>query len=151
MWENLIKILNQFGERFIDEYKTKLDDEDVNATYTLSNSVSYYIEFEGNTFEVSINLKEYWKYVENGRKAGKWPPLNAIKDWVMKKPIIPRPMNNGKLPTLNQLAFLIQRKIGMEGIEARPLFQMTFQEVMDEFDERIYDAIEQDILESLNS
>ena len=151
MWENLIKILNQFGERFIDEFKTKLDDEDVNATYTLSNSVSYYIEFEGNTFEVSINLKEYWKYVENGRKAGKWPPLNAIKDWVMKKPIIPRPMNNGKLPTLNQLAFLIQRKIGMEGIEARPLFQMTFQEVMDEFDERIYDAIEQDILESLNS
>jgi hypothetical protein len=46
-------------------------------------------------------LPEYWKYVEDGRKSGKYPPLETIKKWIEVKPVLPRPLANGKLPTTN--------------------------------------------------
>ena len=106
MFENTIKVLNKFGELLVKEYKQSLVDNNVNTTKkTLYNSVTYLVENNNNTFEVKIELEDYWKYVEYGRKAGKFPPFNAIKEWIQIKPIIPRPYN-GKLPTLNQLTLI---------------------------------------------
>ena len=38
-----------------------------------------------------------------------WPPRDAILKWIDVKPIIPRPDDNGRIPSPKQLAFLIGR------------------------------------------
>lgn len=54
----------------------------------------------------------YAQQLETGRNAGKFPPIDAIKQWIEDKGIASR--LNGEI-TKNQLAFLIARKIAREG------------------------------------
>lgn len=145
-WTNVIDVLNDFGKFLVEEYKDQLILNDVNATDTLYNSVKLLpIKVTNGYFEVQLSLEDYWKYVENGRKAGKWPPISAIAKWIEIKPVLPRPMDNGKLPTTQQLAFLISRKIGLEGIAPRPLLQKSVDNVWDVFEEYIAEAFAKDL------
>ena len=138
-------VLNDFGKFLVEEYKDRLILNDVNASDELYNSITYKVEQGRNTFEVKLELADYWKYVENGRKAGKWPPISAIQKWIEIKPVLPRPMDNGKLPTTQQLAFLIARKIGLEGIKPRPLLQQSVDEVWNVMNEYIAEAFTKDL------
>ena len=138
-------VLNDFGKFLVEEYKDRLILNDVNASDELYNSITYKVEQGRNTFEVKLELADYWKYVENGRKAGKWPPISAIQKWIEIKPVLPRPMDNGKLPTTQQLAFLIARKIGLEGIKPRPLLQQSVDEVWNVMNEYIAEAFAKDL------
>lgn len=144
-FNNVESVLNDFGKYLVEEYKEQLILNDVNASDGLYNSVRYIFNKNGGTFEVSLELAHYWKYVENGRKAGKWPPISKIKDWIEIKPVLPRPMANGKLPTTNQLAYLIARKIGLEGIAPRPLLQRSVDNVWEVFEEFIAEAFAKDL------
>lgn len=146
MFENLTSVLNDFGKFLVEEYRDKLILENVNASDTLYNSVKYMVERGENVFEVKLNLAFYWKYVENGRRAGgKMPPISAIEKWIEVKPVLPRPMTNGKLPTNRQLAYLIARKIAVEGIAPRPLLQQSVDEVLNVMKQHITEALVKDL------
>lgn len=112
--DNIQNIANQVVEL----YKKQLDSQGINASSTLSKTATATVELNGNKLLISLNLEPYWKYVEYGRRAGKMPPIDAIVEWVRIKPIIPNPIN-GKIPDSRQLAYLIARKIGREGVEGR--------------------------------
>ena len=151
MFENLTSVLNDFGKFLVEEYKDKLILEDVNASDSLYNSVTYMIEKNNTTYEVKLNLLHYWKYVERGRRAGaKMPPISAIEKWIEVKPVLPRPMSNGKLPTNKQLAYLIARKISIDGIAPRPLLQQSVDEVWRNMQEFIADALAKDMQKEIN-
>ena len=116
-FENLKKALDIFINDFIQTYKGLLIRDDKKASGNLISSIKpIEIEFSNNKMSGSISLASYWKYVEYGRKAGKFPPINKILKWIEIKPVIPRP-NNGIKPTNKQLAFLISRKIARDGIK----------------------------------
>lgn len=144
-FKNTISVLNDFGKFLVEEYKDKLILNNVNASDTLYNSVTYMVKNGNSVFEVQLSLEDYWKYVENGRKPGKWPPISAIEKWIEIKPVLPRPMANGQLPTNKQLAFLIARKIGLEGIAPRPLLQQSIEEVWDIMREYLEEALAKDV------
>lgn len=110
---------------FVVELKNRLTANKTNASGTLSNSIRGIVKQNGKYIVISIQLEDYWQYVENGRKAGKYPPINAIKKWISVKPVFPRPLKSGKLPTANQLAFLIARKISKFGIKPKPFLKPT--------------------------
>lgn len=95
-------------------YRQQLEEDGVNASGALATFTTEY-EYDGQKFVLYFNLVDYWKYAENGRGPGKFPPLDAIKNWIQVKPIAPVPNANGKVPSTNQLAFLISRKIAREG------------------------------------
>lgn len=115
--ENLLATLRDYSQRVEQDYKDRLIADDKKATGTLINSISTQVKTSnGLVYDVVINLADYWRYVEEGRKPGKFPPPDAILKWIKVKPVIPRPYN-GKVPTQKQLAFLIGRKIATEGIE----------------------------------
>lgn len=103
------------------------------------------IEIKYDKMLIYFNLEDYWKYVEYGRKSGKYPPINKIKEWIRIKPIVPRAIN-GKVPTTNQLAFLISRKIANEGIEAKNYLENTLNESEDLI-ERLAERIAEQIIE----
>lgn len=150
-WDNLTKVLNEFGQLLVTEYKEALIMNDKNASDGLYNSVRYILDNKTKgQLSINLELMDYWKYVENGRKAGKWPPISAIQRWIEIKPVLPRPMANGKLPTNEQLAFLIARKIGLEGIAPQPLLKQSLDNVMDVMMEFIEEAIAKDIQTDLD-
>lgn len=142
---NLTNVLNDFGRFLVDEYKDNLILNDKNASNDLYNSINYSIKKGNKEFNVLLELNHYWKYIENGRKAGKMPPISKIEEWIKVKPVLPRPNSNGTLPTTKQLAYLIARKIGLEGIKPQPLLQQSLDDVMGVMIEFIEEAIYKDL------
>ena len=75
------------------------------------------------------------------------PPIDAIEGWVKIKPVVPNAIN-GKVPSSRQLAFLIARKIGREGIPAkRPLEATLYSDVT----EQVIQDIKNEIIRQLNN
>lgn len=144
-WPNLQAALYDFTNAFIEEYKRRLIEDGKSASGNLIDSISLpNIEYVGNGYEASISLADYWKYVEYGRKPGKFPPPNVILNWIRVKPVLPRPVN-GITPTENQLAFLIGRKIATEGIEPGNQFEETLDRMLTEYESILSEAISADL------
>ena len=141
---NVVQFLNDFGKELADKYQRKIVNDDSVASGKLLNSIRYIFNKNNTSFEISMEMAEYWKYVEDGRKSGKFPPISAIREWVKVKPVIPRPYN-GKLPTENQLAFLISRSISKKGIRPRPIFDDSLDDAMRDFENGLEDAFTKDV------
>lgn len=112
---NLAEALKMYGDYLVEEYRKNLKESGHFASGKLYSSLHTEIVAGGNTYDVNLYLEDYYKYVEHGRMAGNRPPINKILDWIRIKPVLPRPDKNGKLPTEEQLAFLISRSIGRIG------------------------------------
>lgn len=109
------------------------------ATGSLSD-FTYHINLNGSYFELIFSLQYYYYYVEYGRRAGKQPPIEPIEEWIRVKPIIPYAIN-GKVPDTRQLAFLIARKIGREGIEGKkPLTNAMYSDKAEDIIQEIKQA-----------
>ena len=121
--------LDEYAEKAKELYKRKLTDKGINASYKLLNSVETVVRRNDDEFIVTINLEDYWIYVENGRGPGKFPPIDKILEWIMVKPVIPYSDSRGRLPTEEQLAFLIARKIAEQGTEGRNVLYETVDEL----------------------
>lgn len=146
-FDNLQIALDSFINDFIYTYKILLIRDDKKASGNLISSLKpVNIQFKNNKYEADISIASYWKYVEYGRRPGKFPPINKILNWIKVKPVIPRPMNGLKPPTEPQLAFLIARKIARDGIKAGN----QFKEALDMTWNRHYNNISNAITEDLN-
>lgn len=117
--------IKKITDDFVVELKNRLTANGSNASGDLAKSIRGVVKQNGKYIVISIQLEDYWQFVENGRKAGKYPPINAIRKWISVKPVLPRPTKSGKLPTDNQLAFLIARKISKFGIKPKPFLKPT--------------------------
>lgn len=144
-WTHLNNVLMEFADRFIELARNDLETNGTNASWNLFNSMTPIVDIEDNHYSVKIELADYWKYVENGRLPGKFPPLNRIKEWIEIKPVIPYMDKNGRLPTTDQLAFLIGRKIAEEGTEPQKFFEKNKRVAVSEFKDSINEAIDADV------
>jgi len=147
---NLMNVLEQYKEEVIRVYKNKITDNDINASYQLMNSIQGQIQVQNQLFQVSLNLAKHWEYVEYGRKAGKWPNIQAIRQWISVKPVLPRPIN-GKLPTPQALTFLISRAIKDRGIKPKPILATTITEVNETYIPLILEALKTDLNTNINA
>lgn len=144
-FEHTAAALQAYGDAVAAAYKEELLGDDRIATGDLIRSVKAVVTRTGGAqFEVSLDLAEYWKYVEYGTRPH-WPPSDAIREWITAKPILPRPFANGKLPTLEQLTFLIQRKIARFGTKGSNTLRHTLEEVNAEWMEQIAAALAEDV------
>lgn len=146
-WRHLYEVLNEFGDRFIELARENLDNNGTNASRTLYQSFEKIIEIGEDSFSVKISLADYWSYVENGRGPGKYPPRDKIREWIEMKPVPIEPGMNGKTPSVESVAFLISRKIATEGTEAQPFFEPAKEQAISEFEDRISQAISDDVME----
>ena len=143
---NLAQILQDLAHDVAENYKEHLELHDHVASGDLLRSISTEIEVRGTTYIVWLNLADYWKYVEYDTKPH-WPPVDAIRRWIFIKPVIPRPLANGKLPTADQLAFLIGRKIATFGTKGAHDLQDTKDAVLPMYEERLLEALQRDTLD----
>lgn len=154
MWEHLTETLIKYAELLVTTYKSKLDNEGITASGKLRDSVQYQVQFGDTSIEVGLMLLDYYKWVEGGRlptmKGGNGELKEKIREWIKVKPVLPRPMDNGKLPTEEQLAYLISRKIHKFGYDGRQPLKRSIEEVNDQMLIEIKYAILEDLKADIN-
>lgn len=142
---HLRAVLMEYGIAVRNLYQDRLILHDRIASGKLLNSVdNVRVDFDGTTYEVKLDLAEYWRYVEMDTEPH-WPPPGALLKWISYKISMPRPMKNGKLPTPEQLDFLIRRKIAVFGTEGIPDLTDSVQDMNTAFRERIAEALAADM------
>ena len=138
------EVLERYGREFIELYKLNLANSGRTASGGLVDSLRYNVVLDNTTFAVDITLRGYWKYIEDGTRPH-WPPVSAIRQWIDIKPVIPRPFDNGKLPSPDQLAFLIARKISNEGTRGINDFERANNELFEQMQMSIAEAVTEDL------
>ena len=143
-FNNLLTVLDEYRMEVEEIYRQNLVAGDHVATGDLIKNITYRIEQGLGQIEVTLSLEDYWKWVENDTKPH-FPPLDKILEWVKVKPVLPVTSYNGKLPTQEQLAFLIARKISEKGTEGTHDLDRAITEANERFEQRIGEAISMDI------
>ena len=146
-FNNLQQVLDDFTKDVAETYKGLLLRDGKNATGELISSIKPMTpELANGTFQCSLSLAPHWKYVENGRRPGKFPPIDNILDWVKAKPELARPNRlDRKEITPKQLAFLVARKIAAKGIQPGNQLEEAMDIVYARWKDRIDAAITADI------
>lgn len=153
--ENLdLTTIKDIVAEFTEEVKNALQNNGSNASGALSKSIKGIVKMNGKYLTVSLSMEDYWQYIEYGTPPH-FPPVDKIKEWIKVKPVLPRPLENGKLPTENQLAFLIGNKIKKFGTKPKPFVYNTMEnfnligKVYDETLRLVIEQIQKQITESL--
>lgn len=156
-WTNLQAALQGYGEALVEKYRWKLEEKNIRNTGTLGDTVRVIVETpNAGVYELSLGLEEYYKYIEEGVNGmeknqgspytrGKYPPPDAIQQWIRTKPIAPYASQNGKIPSERELAFLIGRKIALEGTEGRHPLGDSIEEIQEFWMGEIEKALERDV------
>ena len=146
-FNNLQQVLDDFTKDVAETYKSLLLRDGKNATGELISSIRPMTpELVDGTFQCSLSLAPHWKYVENGRRPGKFPPIDNILDWVKAKPQLARPNRlDRKEISPKQLAFLVARKIATSGIQPGNQLEEAMDIVYARWKDRIDAAITADI------
>lgn len=123
----------------------------------------------GNKIVITVNLPEYWKFIEEGvkgtknvrnntgssayRYSDKQPPISAIRQFMRSRAVVPRSgfgKQNNKEQQLNSLAFVIARKIKEDGLEAFPFYSRAVtQERLDAFKRRYTDLYKEEFFRNV--
>jgi hypothetical protein len=151
-FDNLNNTLYSFVTDFVETYKSLLIRDGKNPKGDLIRTLKPIgIEFTSNQMSGSIEIADYWKYVEYGRRPGKFPPPDAIIEWVKTRPVIPRAKNGLKPPTDKQISFLVSRKISEKGIAAGNQYTKALDICWNRWKDKIEEAVSQDIQNYLNT
>lgn len=85
-----------------------------------------------------------FKFIQDGRGAGKkQPPSGIIKSWLIQKKIKPHAVD-GKKPTLDGLAFVIARSIGIKGIKPTDIIGKVLQKTKANIKSKLRYALRKD-------
>ena len=152
----LQKVLQDLADDIRVNYKEHLESSD---RYTqerkLIDSVKTQVVVGEKAFEITMTLQDYWKYVEEGVQGSRnanspyrnpgWKAYPFILRWIDIKPVIPRPLSNGKLPTPSQLGYLITRGIVEHGTQGSHDLEKVKEGVIPWYRERITAALGHDM------
>lgn len=138
--ENTKQVIDELVKEVAEVYKQNLIADGKVASGKLVNSIKPIpIENDVDGYIGNISVVDYAKFVESGRKPGKFPPPNKILDWVKIK--FP------SAPTLRQqqISFLVSRKIAKEGIPAGNHLKEAINQVWPKYSAMIDEAIKKDL------
>lgn len=152
----LQRVLQEYAKEAEEVYKYQIALGRKNASRKLTDNITSNVKVGDQSYEVTLTLQEYWKYIEGGRKGtissppgAEWsagfPPVGVLVNWIQVKPVLPRPDANGKLPSPKALAYLIGRKIEQEGIKPFPALKTTREELDKIYHERLSEALGHDV------
>lgn len=159
-----IDILNGYGKKITDALRENLKEKDRYASGSLYGSIiAMPVKVYGQKIELIINMNEYWRWVDEGRKKGsKQPPPQAMikhvavrgerynntltkmqTEYKNKKGLtVKRKKKLTRLQANKQLAFLIGRGIKKKGI--KPTYFAT-----EVFESSLIDNLKKDLAKAV--
>lgn len=132
--------MSRFGARLVEELadelvghlrevaedaRRTLDAEGINYTHDTANGL--YAELTSAdpaalTVEAEVGSHgRHARYVNDGRRPGKWPPEKPIRDWLRVKKGVPEG------PELRRRTFLLRRAIGRRGTRPTRFLDRAFE------------------------
>jgi len=129
--DGILRIVQNWGNELIAQMQNRLRINKTNATSSLSQSINPEIKGTQSGYRLTVLMEDYWQYVEEGRRAGKMPPIKNIYEWIRYK----RPMQDkiqqspDKIAATKSLAYVIARKIGQKGTKAQPFVTPSLKQV----------------------
>lgn len=147
-YTHLVAALEEFGVAARNAYQDELIRGNKIASGRLLNSVEVSVEQHGYRYDVVLHLEDYWKWVEEGRPPGKLPPVSKILEWVLVKPVLPKPSMTGRIPTPQSLAWAISKSIANKGVEPFPALARTVPATVDQFSQKLAEAFAQDVADA---
>ena len=128
----LNEALTKIGNDIIKDARSTLKKQGHRATGKLMDSMKAVV----NKSELTFELESYARYVDQGRRPGKYAPVKAIKDWCKVKGID------------QSLAYVINRSIYENGIKPSLFFTNAFEAYEENLDE-VLDKYVDTLLEDL--
>lgn len=103
----------------VGQLRNSAEAKGLDASGNLLASITFRPEVLGDTMRFQLILPDYYKWVDEGRKPGKFPPIEPILQWMKQKGIVPRNTRGKRLKTtdksLKNLAYIIRRSIAKKG------------------------------------
>ena len=146
------KVIDDFSDKLTSEVKKNLSDS--KSSGRLQSSLKITDKESSDDFSIIIEMEEYGTYVDEGRKPGKGVPVDNLKKWIVQKGITFNSQTKSKQTTeqkINSLAFLINRKIKKEGIEAKNFLSDALDELTPKFADDVANSFADDLIDDLFS
>ena len=122
----------QYGAELVRRLQRGLIDNKKLATGSLIGEMSYEVKQDASgRVVVRVFTQDYFRFVDQGRRPGKQPPLEPIKQWTRIK-LIPE-----------KFAFPIARKIGEVGIRGINILNPTIDQLTVDFVDEYGELMEQ--------
>ena len=150
-FDNTQTALRQIGGLTVQRLSQGLKESNSDASGELDKSIGFKIRSSSKKIELYIEMLDYWGAVDEGRKAGKMPPIDKIREW-LTYPNVRDKMRFGQSDAQfteserNSLAYLIARKIGREGTKGTDFATNVFTSslITKELPAALTDAIAED-------
>lgn len=144
------KVVEAFNEKLQSKALKNLSDS--KSSGRLQSSLKVTDKASSGDFEIFIEMEEYGKYVDEGRKPGKGAPIADLKKWIVEKGLQLRDSTKSTQTTeqkINSLAFLINRKIKKKGINATNFLKDALDELTPKFADDLAGAYADDIVDEI--
>lgn len=155
-------LLNKHGRELVAALEKALPRK-ADATGELRNSIRFTIERFGTSYHFELRLADYYKWVDEGRKPGKRPPLDSIIKWIKDKRLVITKQNKlqtktkgSKLQKISddmqksrQLAFAISNKIAKKGTKGTNFYSSTVPQWLEDLKIELPKALKRDVLVEL--
>ena len=141
------QVLERLKDDLVMEFKSQMDQNDLNATGKLKDSIGGVVKKSPNLLTLNVFAKPYFQYVDDGRGQGKMPPLEKIMKWVQAKGL--GKSSNIKSKRVNRLrdvAWSIAKVIGEKGTIER--FNYGGAKIISFVDQKYRNIITQEITKS---
>ena len=138
------KVLDNYKKVLVNDLKRQLNKPNSNLDKSISARKL------NNKIGIGVYMNEYGINVNQGRSAGKFPPVDKIKDWIIRNDIQSKTINSAKPSTLSQLAFLIGRSIEKKGIRPTRFIDIVIDKVEPKLTLDLANAYLRDLNEELD-
>jgi len=130
--DGILRVVQNWGNELIAQMQNRLRANKKNASSSLSQSIEPQIkQARADNLRLTILMEDYWQYVEDGRRAGKMPPIKNIYEWIQNKRPVQQKIaqSPNRIAATKSLAYVIARKIGQKGTKAQPFVTPSLKKV----------------------
>lgn len=116
-FENTSAALRQVGGLITSRLSQGLQENNAIASGSLDESITFRAFNQSNSLGIEIEMLDYWEYVDEGRKAGRMPPVSKIREWLTYPNVREKLQQNSdrELSNIDSKAFAIAKKIAEKG------------------------------------
>lgn len=147
---NVSEVLRQYAGLYLQRIQEGLNENGAIASGSLGESIAVTIKPQG----FDVTMLDYWEYVDEGRPAGKFPPISKIEEW-LTYPSVKDRLTFGREDLFDEskrkgLAFIIARKIANKGTKGNEFVTNVVEsDLTDQMVEALAVATADDIVELL--
>jgi hypothetical protein len=109
------------------------------ATGGLLDSIN--VQYDASNSSFTVEMLDYWQYVNDGRKPGKYVPIDALTKWIKAKGLKGRNKKTGRFITTESFAWGISTNIKKFGIAPTYFYDKAVAAFTPVFEEEVYKAL----------